>query len=457
MLSAADEVGVAVSGGADSVVLLHILHRLSPQLGIALKVLHVNHGLRGRESEADEVFVRQLAGSLGVPCLVERAKLPDGNMEENARLLRREFFRRCLGMHQLKRIALGHTRSDQAETVLFRLLRGSGLAGLAGIRMTTEDGLIRPLLTTSRAEIRGWAEAEGIRWREDSSNADLRWARNRLRNDVIPALTHHFNSNLEGVLTGVAELAQDEEAYWSQQIEPIYQEITKRTHLGSILQTDALCTLHLAVQRRVIRRALREVRGNLRSIDKEHVDAILAICTSNHGHDRVLLPGVDALRSFNMLLLRLPGNIQSDARHYRVKLNYGEPCELPFQAGSICINRVKPGAPDCANFKKDQELLAEAADLNGELLTSAEGGFTPLFVRNWEAGDQLQRPGHRQPEKIKTLFQEGRVLLWERRHWPVVIAGDEIIWVRQFGSGAKYAASPESSQQIRITYRKFGG
>jgi tRNA(Ile)-lysidine synthetase-like protein len=189
----------------------------------------------------------------------------------------------------------------------------------------------------------------------------------------------------------------------------------------------------------------------------EHVDAILRICASSHGHDRVMAPGIDALRSFGSLLLTRPGELQSLPRDYDLPLNYDEACELPFRAGWIYINRIAPGTRNCANFKKDWELRVEAADLDGAVLESRGVTSVPLLVRNWQPGDQMQRPGHGQPEKIKTLFQEGRVLLWERRHWPVVVAGDEIVWARQFGPGAKFAASAETNEQVRITYREAGG
>ncbi|MBV9670017.1 MAG: tRNA lysidine(34) synthetase TilS, partial [Acidobacteriales bacterium] len=204
MLCAGDRIGVAVSGGADSVALLHILHGLSSRFAIHLTVLHVNHQLRGRESDGDEASVRALAASFGLDVVVSQAPIQGGNLEQEARRARLDFFRSCMATKNLQRVALGHTRSDQAETVLFHLLRGCGLAGLAGMRPVTSDGLIRPLLGVSRQEIREWARAEGIEWREDSSNADLRFARNRLRNESIPALTREFNTNLEGVLAGIA-------------------------------------------------------------------------------------------------------------------------------------------------------------------------------------------------------------------------------------------------------------
>src|ERR1700751_1523818 len=146
MLASGSRVGVAVSGGADSVVLLHVLHRLVSDLAIRLTVLHVNHELRGPDSDEDEQFVRELARKYALPFVSKRAAPQSGNLEEAARRVRREFFQDCRQRYQLERVALGHTKSDQAETVLFRLLRGSGLAGLAGMRPVTADGFVRPLL-----------------------------------------------------------------------------------------------------------------------------------------------------------------------------------------------------------------------------------------------------------------------------------------------------------------------
>jgi len=433
MLPQSGRVGVAVSGGADSVALLHILHGLWNDL----VVLHVNHHLRGEESDGDEAFVRTLAESLGLEILVENAIPGAGNLEQEARRARRAFFLRC----HLERVALGHTRSDQAETVLFRLLRGSGLTGLAGMRYRTEEGFIRPLLMTSREEVRRWAREEGLSWREDSSNADLAFTRNRLRQETLPELTRTYNPNLEGVLAGTADLAQTEEAYWNEQVDRIYTQITVRTQLGSFFQIDQLTALHLALQRRLIRRAIEAVRGDLAGIDLAHVGAILDLCGDRQGHDRVLIPGVDALRSFDQLLLSRPGTIGRQTRNYHLEIETGGNYELPFGAGYLSLDKF------CANFKKEQDLEGEVSDLDAEVLA----GET-LSVRNWRPGDELHRTGHKAAEKVKSLFQVYRVPLWERRHWPVVVAGEEIVWARQFGSASRFSVSSENRQIIRLTY-----
>jgi tRNA(Ile)-lysidine synthase len=215
------------------------------------------------------------------------------------------------------------------------------------------------------------------------------------------------------------------------------------------LKVDRLTALHPAVRRRVVRRALREVKGDLRSIDLAHVEAVLWICQSAHGHDRVIVPGVDALRSFDQLLLMRPGELNAGPRGYRVDLELGVAHDLP-KAGRIFVNWAECGGENCVTFKKDQDTTTEVAYLDADALL--RDGKIALVARNWEPGDELQRRGHKRAEKIKTLFQQHRVVLWERRHWPVVVAGGEIAWVRGFGSAAKFAAGGTSRRMLRLVY-----
>jgi tRNA(Ile)-lysidine synthase len=453
MLSPGGRLGVGVSGGADSVVLLHVLAELSSRAEFDVVALHVNHQLRQEESLADELFVRALGESLGVAVEVQRVQLPEGgNLEQNARTARRTFFREAMEKLGLNAVALGHTRSDQAETVLFRLLRGSGLAGLAGMRMVTPDGLFRPLLTTSRAEVRAWAERNGISWREDASNQELRFRRNRLRLQVLPALAERFNSNLEKTLAGTAALAQTEEEYWAERIAVIYPRIAKRTGLASFLQVPELTRLHLAEQRRVIRRAVHEVRGDLRSVDLDHIDGILRICRSTHGHDRILIPGVDALRSFEVLRMTGSESMGKQERHYQIPVEPGTWQTLPFGAGKISVNWADCGASDCVNFNKVEATALERVELDGDQL-SASDFPSSLYVRNWQPGDEIHLPGQATAKRLKFLFQEHRVLLWERKHWPVLLWKDEIVWVRRFGCSAKFKSSAGSRNVLTIAYR----
>jgi tRNA(Ile)-lysidine synthetase-like protein len=297
----AQTIGVAVSAGADSVVLLHLLHQLRSHFACHLHVLHVNHHLRGAASDADESFVRTLAASLGLPITVEHTAAPTTQIEQQARDLRRHFFQRAIQEYNLNAIALGHTRSDQAETVLFRLIRGTGLTGLAGMRPVTADRLIRPLLNRTRQEIRAWATAQNIQWRDDASNLDTTFTRNRLRLETLPALVETYNPNLEALLAQSADLAQTEEDYWHGEIEALYPQFVAATPLGLQIPVAKLASLHLALRRRLIRRALITLRGHLKALSFEHIESILELCHSTEGHNRVIIPGIDALRSFDQL------------------------------------------------------------------------------------------------------------------------------------------------------------
>ncbi len=448
-------IGVAVSGGADSVVLLHILHRLRSRFACDLHVLHINHHLRGDASNADESFVRALASEFGLPVSVEHTTPPTTQIEQQARDLRRAFFARALSHYGLHSIALGHTLSDQAETVLFRLLRGSGLTGLAAMRpVSPQSHLIRPLLHCTRSEIRAFAASQNIEWREDSSNLDPAFTRNRLRLETLPALAEAYNRNLELLLAQSASLAQTEEDYWSREINALYPNIFTSTPLGLQTAVDKIAPLHLALRRRIIRHAVQAIRGDLNAIEYAHIESILRLCDSIEGHNRVIIPGVDAWRSFDQLLLSPVTLRPSQQRDYTIPLYPGQECELPYHLGFLSVQQVNSDASTdiYANFKKDLKQKFEICDWNGDLLAS-NGTLPFLCVRNWRPGDVFQRVGHSSAEKIKSLFQSGKVLLWERKHWPVVQAGETIIWVRQFGGSAQAVASQECRNLVRLVYR----
>ena len=266
MLPRGGSVAVAVSGGPDSVCLLHVLAELAPSWNVSLAVAHLNHQLRGAESDEDEHFVAQLAASLGLQ--FHRASVDvaasDDNLEQAGRRARRSFF---AGL-KMDRIALGHTRDDQAETVLFRLLRGSGLRGLAGIYPVTGGGYIRPsyirpLIDVTRAEVEEFLRARGIAWREDASNLDPRFARNRIRRSLLPQLARDWNPRIGESLAHLASLAHDEERWWRSYIDDLSAGILVPRSGGIEVQARRpLADLPPAVSRRLIRRAITQVKGN---------------------------------------------------------------------------------------------------------------------------------------------------------------------------------------------------
>ena len=447
MFKTGQRIGVAVSGGADSVCLLHVLFELAPRWNLHLSVLHLDHQLRAEESSQDARFVEELAGTMGLPFFLGRvdvaaaARKRGENLEQVARNERRRFFREFLQSGSTDRIALGHTRSDQSETVLFRFLRGSGTAGLAGIRPVTEDGFVRPLLGIDRAAVEQFLRERNIAWREDSSNACLDFARNRIRRELLPMLARDWNPAIAETLAHTADWALEEERYWEQEIDRLAADHITVKPPAVFLHGDVLSQLPAAAARRLVRRALEMVKGDLRGIDYGHVAAVLQLASQKEGDGRLQAPEVDVYRSFEWLRLAPPGMDRLENRNFRLPVPV--PGAVPLPGGSSAVlmevieNKKVTETPD-SRYNKLMDWL------DWDRISGA------LEVRNWRPGDQYRPVGHTGEEKLKFLFQQARIPLWERRSWPVIINGDEIIWSRRFGPAANLVATPESRLLLKI-------
>jgi tRNA(Ile)-lysidine synthase len=430
-MRAGDRVGVAVSGGADSVALLGLLLDIRADLGVVLSVVHFNHKLRGKESDEDEQFVRELAKAHELDFFCDfgdtRAHAAERKcgIEAAARELRYQFFWKVIEEQKLWRIATAHTLDDQAETVLLRFLRGAGTRGLSGIHpfvgegIRTEEhswqgeGFVRPLLDFRRAQLRHYLKRSSQVWREDSSNVDTAFARNKLRQELMPKV-REFNPAIEQVLSETAEMARAEEEFWSLEIARTLRD------LGQIgkpplppLDIDALLKLAVAVQRRIVRRIADRAGAPL---EFHHVQQILDLAASppTRAEKTIELPhGFEACVRERELWFR--SRCPNPPEHgYEIPLSVPGEVEVP-DAGLVIATRLLPSA-------------------EGELLDPDRAGN--LRVRNWRPGDRYW-PGHtREPKKVKELLQARHVPAQARAHWPVVVGesgGDEqIVWVPGF-------------------------
>lgn len=434
MFATGQTVGVAVSGGADSVCLLHVLVLLARDL--RLHVLHLNHNLRGDESRGDAEFVRQLAATLGLPSTIHDAEIAPGNLEQSAREARLRFFREA----QLDRVALGHTRSDQAETVLFRFLRGSGTAGLSGIRPVTGDGIVRPLLEIDRAGVERFLRDRSLSWREDSSNACEQFARNRIRHTLMPLLARDWNPAIASALSQTAEWAQAEEAYWEQELDRLSKRCLRQTADAVLLDVAAAAALPVAAARRLIRRAMERARGNLRGIDFHHVEAVFQLALRPQGHGHASVPGLAVVRSCDWLRLA-PLSEGGRAQAYRIPAPVPGRLRLPGCGAEISlelIEKLETLEPSESVYNSGMGCL-DWPSLSGS-----------LEFRSWMPGDRYQPKGFSGVEKIKTLFQRARVPIWERRGWPVLWDGETIVWSRRFGPSVRVAARSTSTRILQI-------
>jgi len=422
LLKAGDRAGAAVSGGADSVVLLRLLLELREEIGIVLSVVHFNHRLRGADADADESFVADLARRHKLPMHCESgdvaayAATKRLSVEAAAREVRYAYFRRLLQQGVLNRIATAHTLDDQAETVLLRMVRGAASRGLAGIypRLSVagsqfpDAAIVRPILAIRRRDLESYLRELGQDWREDKSNRDLRHARNRVRHGILPRLERNLNPSVREALAETAEIARAEEEYWQAEVVRALPGVLEEQ---GVLNLARLVRLPLALQRRVIR-AASEALG-LR-LEFRHVEEVLALCASDRGSGRAPLPhGWAAVRSRTELRF---APATADQKHdYEYRFPVPGSVEVPELRARFEVVPIAAGASPENNC----EHRLDRAALEGE-----------LTIRNWRAGDHFWPPHTRAPRKIKELLP---VTGAKRKFWPVIVSGTEVVWVRGLG------------------------
>ena len=427
LVRAGDRVGAAVSGGADSVALLRIMLELRSELGVVLSIVHFNHQLRGEESDADEQFVTQLAHRhklelfAGTGDVAAHARSHHLSTEASARQLRYRYFRQLFQENKLNRIATGHTLDDQAETVLLRVVRGAGTRGLAGIypRLSfdaSDFSIIRPLLKTRRKLLESYLKEIGQDWREDSSNRDLRHARNRVRHGIVPRLERTLNPAVRETLGETADIARSEEEYWQKEVLRALPEVWQAE--TRTLKPAELEALPLALRRRVVRAAGESLGLNL---EFRHVEEILEL--DQRGPRAAMLPDGWLLSvTRDGLQFAPPGRTPTTNSDYEHKLAVPGTIRVPETGACFEVARV-PGS-EAAGYNPDHML--DPALLQQE-----------LTVRNWRAGDRYWPAHSKAPRKIKELLQERKLTGTERKLWPVVVSGQEIVWVRGFPTPAR--------------------
>ncbi len=483
MISPGQRVSVACSGGPDSTALAWILQEMSPHLGCTLSVCHFNHRLRGEESDGDEQFVRRLAERLQVPFYLEHADVrraarsAGANLEGKARELRYGFLFSLTETGKTDRVAVGHTADDQAETVLHRLLRGAGTRGLAGAYPVVEGKIIRPLFDVRRSALLDWLKIQQKPWREDSSNQDLRYTRNRIRRQLLPLLSQ-FNPRIVETLASNAGIARDEEAFWRDYLEPILLQSTRWVEGKLQIDIERIRKAPPAVARRVLRWATGAVAqmdhrsskndsagnsGRKRSktlpFDSVQIEQLLRFaCTGQSGRVLSLPLRMVARKEFSHLFIECTNSECAKNERANSECASGEHEDSPNPMPQKFSRRIRiPSQLDVPEinalfaFKLVPWGAGEARyNRRGGELLDAGIAENPLTLRSWQPGDSYRQKGHQRRRKLKELFQRLRVPRSERQGWPVLLCGNEIVWTRGLEVAEGFSPRRQSRQAILI-------
>jgi tRNA(Ile)-lysidine synthase len=475
-VKAGERVGVAVSGGADSVGLLRVLLELRAELGIVPVVLHFNHQLRGRASDADEQFVKKLAEQHGLEFFVGRADVAGRknrereNLEAVARKSRYAFFEKLQSEGQITKIAVAHTADDQAETVLAHILRGTGLSGLRGIHPQTPV-VFRPLLGMRGKELRAYLKTLKQSWREDATNRDTRRTRARIRKKLLPLLEKDFNPGVVEHLCQLAELAREDEAYLGKQAElrvellaeyeagemriPTFELLHTRKQLAASevggRSAFEIAADNLALSKRMVRRLVEIVKQRSGQLSAAHVDAVLELAAQKDSGKIMYLPGgVELRREKELLRFRAAGkaaesSAKKEPQEYAYKIDLkGGPVELQLVELSCVLRFREIDWPAEGGETREIGAVLDVARLR-----------QPLVLRNWKPGDAMRPRGHQKAHTVARLLNEKSVSRWEKQKWPVLASGEEIAWVRGLAESAEFAAGPETRRAVLISEERL--
>lgn len=447
-----DTILVAVSGGSDSVALLCLLSELAPSWTLTLRVMHVNHGLRGEESEEDVRFVTALCDRLGVPLTHERVELGIGagrlkgrSIQEAAREVRYAALLRASGALGAGKIAVGHTADDQAETLMMWMLRGAGAAGLAGIPPVRDRRIIRPLLELSRAEVLDYLRTRGVTFRTDSSNAKLHYVRNRVRHELVPALKR-FNPAVLEILVRQADILREEDFCLEQMASELLLTMAQeRTGGELVLDRTPLLSLPLALQRRVVRAALRRTMGTVQGPSFGAVAAVLERVVHGRSGSSLIVRGAIIEREYERIRVypprpvsqgacRTSGVDETETRAVAVPSTV----EWPPTGQAVRIRVDHPPSP-----------IAVRSTERNVAVFDADRMTLNLMLRSWRPGDVFHPLGMQgRRKKLQDYFADIKLPREKRKRVPLLVAPEGILWVTGYRADDRFRTTSSTRRML---------
>jgi tRNA(Ile)-lysidine synthase len=445
MIRRGDRLIVAVSGGPDSVCLLSILDEVRHELGVGLIVVHFDHGLRPKEDGAETLFVKSMARSLDLPFETASAS-PDirqsgSSLEERARHARYAFLQETAKKFSAQKIAVGHNLNDQAETVMMRLLRGSGPAGLSGIPPLREEKIIRPLIDVSRVEIEGYLQDRGLKYMTDPTNLEPLYMRNRIRLELLPRLAQYQPRILE-ILGQTAQIMRDDEACLEEMAKAwIKEQDVTENNRERRFPLSPFKNLPDALRNRVIRCALKEVGGSLRRVSLRHMNAVKRLAAGERPQGLVKLPNrVIVRRVYDTLVFAVTEREETQGFCYF--LDGTGTFEMESLGCTVTLDEMENAAlPDLKSSPWIAYLDADRISY-------------PLMIRNFRPGDRFIPLGMKGHKKLKDFFIDLKLSSKARSQAPILTQEKRIVWVCGLRIDDRFKITTDTRKVLKVGFKR---
>jgi len=442
---------VAVSGGPDSVCLLHLLSSLKDKLGLTLHVAHLDHQLRGKESSADAEYVATLAQKLGLPVTIGHADAKSFQrsnrmtLEEAAREVRYSFLSDVCQTVGAKLIVTGHTQNDDVETILLHVVRGSGTRGLVGLKPLTprtisdrELVIVRPMLDITREETVDYCQRLGLAPRLDTSNLELSPLRNKIRLKLLPML-ERYNSNVAGALLRLSASAADELDYLDEQMAKLWSRVVKREGDVVTLDRKELRDVHLALKRHLLRACLEQLTGGLKDIESCHIEDMLSLIEKPSGRCIDLPYGLVFMVGYDSYWLGKEGDLPN-----------------PFSSlvGQYPLNI--PGITGLPGWRVEAKIVytLDSNDNSLVVFMDADRVGQKLSVRTWKRGDRFKPLGMSCEKKLSEFMIDARIPRLWRHNIPVVASLSGIVWLVGYRLDERVKVTVKTKRVLRLEFKR---
>lgn len=444
LIASGDKVLVALSGGADSVSLLDIMCKLKDELDITVGAAHLNHMIRGYEANRDEAYAAELCTRLSLPFYAERIDVPaiakaDGISEETAgRNARYAFFERLCKKHGYTKIATAHNRNDRAETVLMRIIRGTGIDGLSSIKYKRDGKIVRPILDLSRDGIEEYCRTNNLSYCTDSTNAVNDYTRNKVRNELIPMLRDNFNPKIIDSLCNLADNSAEDAEFINGYAERLYKRINSPMphRKPTLLDIKSLDMVGDSIQNRLIQIACREVMGNEYKLERVHLEIIKNLLTKETGASAKLPMGLIVNVKYGWLeFVTEEENNKDVSKGFCYDVDLGENQE-------VSMSDIRLEVASGAYKPKNNQMIVDF-----DRLTEKK-----LCIRSRKIGDRIVLYKDGKSRKLKDFFIDKKIPRGERGKIPLLCTNDQVVAVIGYRVAENYRVNKNTKKGMVITY-----